>query len=475
MKGGIMFLAIFLSLSLQAEDVEWKPFPEPEKLADMGFIYTALDTHVRLLSKKKEIETPDLELLEDLVLKANVEALEDYDKKVLARFPVASVQFLLGRSAWEEKKFNQARQWLLNVPKWHRYYPEARFIMADMAADAGKIGDREAFEEQCYQTAEKRANEVNSKLLKRYYTVLGEDCRVLRARKLYKEARFQEAIDEYNKISKRAYKFPYILLEKAWAHYNLKDYNRSLGILVTYKAPLMESYFFPESEVLTALSYFRLCLYDDSLVVIDEYYNNYKAKSDALESMLKAHQNSQTHFYNLMNLSSEERKKLNPFIAKLAAQVRQRPRFALDYSSLENVQSEMKKFENLFYGLSTKEPARKWMQESLKQIKAVEENLKGRINYHAKKDMFDFIKEVYVLSEEMFKIKLEIIARKKDLVYGQKKLISDRGRGDFSEVKRSRFEAFWKFHGAFWADELGDFSFGLANNCQTVRKEVPNE
>lgn len=470
-----MLLSLLFSLSLGAEEIEWKSYPEPEKLAELGFIYTALDTHVRMLSKKKDIETPDLELLEDLVLKANVEALEEYDRKILSRFPVASVQFLLGRQAWEEKKFSQARQWLLNVPKWHRYYPEARFVMADMAADAGKIGDREAFEEQCYQTAEKRASEVNSKLLKRYYTVLGEDCRVLRARKLYKEGRFQDAIDAYNQISKRAYKWPYILLEKAWAHYNLKDYNRSLGILVTYKSPLMESYFFPEAEVLTALGYFRMCLYDDSLVVIDEYYNNYKAKSDALEGMLKAHQNSQTHFYNLMKLSAEESKKLNPFIAQLAAQIRQRPRFALDYSSLEKVQTEMKNFETLFHGLSTRAPARKWLEESLKQIKAVEENLKGRINYHAKKDMFDFIRDVYVLSEEMFKIKLEIIARKKDLVYGQKKLISDRGRGSEIEVKRSRFEAFWKFHGAFWADELGDFSFGLASNCQTVRKEVPNE
>lgn len=470
-----MLLAILFSLSLRAEEVVWKSFPEPQKLADLGFVYTALDTQVRMLAKKKDIESPDLELLEELVLKANVEALEDYDKKVLARFPVASVQFLLGRSAWADKKFNEARQWLVNVPKWHRYYPEARFIMADIAADAGKMGDREALEEQCYQTAEKRASEVNSKLLKRYYTVLGEDCRILRARKLYKEGKFQDSIDAYNQISKRAYKWPYILLEKAWAHYNLNDHNRALGILVTYKSPLMESYFFPESEVLSALSYFRLCLYDDSLVVIDEYYNNYKAKSDALEGILRTHKNSQTYFYELMKLSSEESKKINPFIAQLAAQVRQRPRFALDYSSLEKVQEETKRFENLFHGLSTRSPARKWLVESLNQIKAVEENLKGRINYHAKKDMLDFIREVYVLSEEMFKIKLEVIARKKDLVYGQKKLISDRGRGSFSEVKRSRFEAFWKFQGAFWADELGDFSFGLASNCQTVRKEAVNE
>ena len=81
-----MLLALLFSLSLAAEEIEWKSYPEPEKLAELGFIYTALDVHVRMLSKKKEIETPDLALLEDLVLKANVEALEEYDQKVLAEF-----------------------------------------------------------------------------------------------------------------------------------------------------------------------------------------------------------------------------------------------------------------------------------------------------------------------------------------------------------------------------------------------------
>jgi hypothetical protein len=115
------------------------------------------------------------------------------------------------------------------------------------------------------------------------------------------------------------------------------------------------------------------------------------------------------------------------------------------------------------------------MQESMKQLEAMKENLVGRINYHAKRDMFAFVTNVYGLSEELFKVKLEIISRKKDLVYASKRLVSDRGRGNFDQVKRSRFEAFWKFHGAFWADELGDFSFGLENNCATVRKEVPLE
>ncbi len=469
----ILFLSLALSSTLSwGEELKWKARPEAALLDERGFTFTALDAQIRLLAKQKEFESADLELLEELVLKASVEALEEYDRKLLERFPVASVQFLLGREAFKENRASVARGYLVNVPRWHRYYPEARLLLAQLA---DKSSAAEAFEDQCVDAAKKRAGEVNSPLLKRYYTVLGEDCQVIRARKLYKAGDYAKALEAYGQIDKRAYKWPYLLLERAWAHYNLKDYNRSLGMLVTYKAPLMSSYFLPEAEVLTALGYFRMCLYDDALVVVDQFYTNYKPRTEALEALLKSQLNSQTYFYELMKMGPKERAKLHPFIAQLAVQIGQRPRFALDYANVAKVQAESDRLAREFHGLASRHGARGWMKDSLQQLTAMRDNLTGRINYHAKKDMLSFVSDVYMLSEELFKVKLEIIARKKDLVYGQKKLISDRGRGSFDEVKRSRFEAFWKFHGAFWADELGDFSFGLASNCSTVKREVPVE
>jgi hypothetical protein len=75
------------------------------------------------------------------------------------------------------------------------------------------------------------------------------------------------------------------------------------------------------------------------------------------------------------------------------------------------------------------------------------------------------------MSYEMFNIKLEIMSKKRDLVYSSKKLISDRGRGSFDNVKRSSEQHFWTFDGAFWADELGEYSFGLKSNCETVENK----
>lgn len=459
-------LALLSLLSLGALAQEWKATPDAQVLSENGFFYTALDVQIRKLVAAKEHDSSDLELLEDLALKTSAEALEDYSRQALAGIPVASIHFLLGREAWSLGKKAEAEGWLKTVPRWHRYYPESRFFLADLAQ--GK--DVAAYREQCIETAQKRAGEVNSGLLKRYYTVLAEDCMALQPRKDYKQGDYAKAMEGFSAISKRAYKWPSLLLEKAWAAYNLKDYNRSLGLLVTYKSPLLQSYFYPEAEVLSALSYFRLCLYDDSLVVIDQFYNHYRPGTEALEKILAAQKNSQDYFYRLMSMGPEEREKVHPFVRQLAVQIAHRPRFALDQASLAKVLEEEQKLRAVYDSLDAKAPARAWMKKSLEQLQAVRTNLIGRINYFAKKDMFAFISEVYLLSEEMFKVKLEIIARKKDLVYGSKRLIADRGRGNFKNLKLSRFEQFWKFQGAFWADELGDYSFGLPSNCETVRK-----
>src|SRR5690606_2323747 len=122
------------------------------------------------------------------------------------------------------------------------------------------------------------------------------------------------------KVPKTSYIWPYILLEKAWAHYHLENYNRALGILMTYNSPLLESYFMPEAEVLKALSYYKLCLYDDADVVIQRYYDVYKERSASLLKVIRNGENNPFYYFNLMFSPIAESEKKNPFIRNLVTQ-----------------------------------------------------------------------------------------------------------------------------------------------------------
>jgi hypothetical protein len=147
--------------------------------------------------------------------------------------------------------------------------------------------------------------------------------------------------------------------------------------------------------------------------------------------------------------------------------LKKQTRFSLDFNSIYKINLEMKRIS-----ATEKSPLHKKLLPHLSEVR---ENMISKINYNAKNDIFEFLQTVPFYSSELFKLNLEIIARKKDLVYSNRKLISDRSRGDYSNLTRSRFEHFWKFQGEFWADELGDYSLGLKSNCQTLRKETEKE
>lgn len=437
-----------------------------EKLEGKRYYYSALNEFFKE-TYFKEITEKDLERLEKLLFFTGIELLEDYDHQLLEKYPTSSTRFILARRAFQKKDHKKSIAYFDKVHPHHRYYPESQLLKAQVYAreNNGKK-EFEAYE-SCQKAAENEEGKTDGVKIKRYYRMIYEICLVNKARRFYKEGKYQEALDAYNQIPKQSYKWPYILLEKAWTYYQLGDFNRALGLLVTYKSPLLDTYFFPEAEYLAALAYYRLCLYDDSLIIINQYYKFYRPRFTALENVLKKNLNSQNYFYDLMFRPGEELKKHEEFVRHIMTRLKKQTRFSLDFNSVYKLNREIKRI---------KRNEKKQVQEFLlDHLASVRENMINKINYNAKTDIFNFLESVPFFSSELFKINLEIISRKKDLIYGNRKLIANRSRGDYSNVQRTRFEQFWKFEGAFWADELGDYSLGLKSNCQTVRREKVGE
>lgn len=463
MKKLIALTLTVVSLNVFAEE---KNKTLSQKLEDKKYYYSALneffkETYVR------EVVKDDLEKLEELLYYTGIEILDDYEPSMLKRFPTSSTRFILGRMELQAKNTKKAMEYFSKVHHDHRYYPETKLLEAQLHATEGKLKDEGEAVDACLSSAEKNESAATSEKIKRYYRMAYEICLVNKARHRFKEGKHQEALDAYNKIPKVSYKWPYILLEKAWIYYQMGDFNRALGLLVTYKSPLMDTYFFPEAEYLTALAYFRLCLYDDSLVVINQYYQFYRPRFQALETVLRQKQNSPNYFYNLMFKRGDDLKGHEEFVRHIMTRLKKQIRFSLDFNSIFKINQEMERIN-----VTEKAEVKSKLLGHLAEVKT---NMAVKINYNAKKDIFSFLQSVPFFSAELFKLNLEVLSKKKDLVYSNRKLLADRSRGDYSNVKRSRFEQFWKFHGEFWADELGDYSLGLQSSCQTVRNEPVQE
>lgn len=402
-------------------------------------------------------------ILEELVLKTGTMSFYGLDDKILSRYPSPSLSFILGLRRFNYKRYKGAITALQRVPETHRFSPEAKFMMGSAYNLVNDFGNAVKTYDSCIAKAADLEGQSNNKKLKRYFAIIRESCIIHKARILFKERKYEDALAAYDAIPKTSYRWPYILMEKAWSAYHLGNYNRVLGILVTYRSPLMTSYFFPEAEVLSSLSYFKLCLWGDSLKLIEQYYNVYRPHADALKGILVQNKNSHTYFLKMLLKPIKEMEGMNPFVRNLMTQVRKRVKFSLDLVNFQKAQNELKYVQKL-----KDSPLKEKMEE------AVNGSIAWRakhLNHYIKKQMFGFINDMHKFSYEMFNIKLEISSLQRDLVYSNKQLISDRSRGSLENVTRTDKEHFFVFNGEFWGDELGEYSFGLKSNCKRVRKD----
>ncbi|MGZ3788761.1 MAG: hypothetical protein ACXVLQ_09575 [Bacteriovorax sp.] len=436
------------------------------ELIDGQFYFSAIPFINNYLEENSDIDAELEADIETLVLKTGTMAVLNLDEKRLESFSIPSISLILGTRLFNKEQYDKAYGILSRIPESHKFAIESNLIRGTIKNLQRKHIEALNLYDSCAKKAEQQENSSGGEKLKRYYTYLKETCTIRKARVKIEDKKYEEALEIYEQIDKRSYKWPYILMDKAWAHYYLKDYNRALGLTVTYKSPLLESYFFPEAEVLMALSYYNLCLWDDALKVVDHFYDYYQPKADALKDILGQNKKSDKYFLDLYYADTETRENLNPFIRNLITQTRKQVKFNLDLASLKAAKDELA----LLKKLKHRNDFTKYLEANLDSTISF---ISAKINYYIKKEIFTFINEIHKHSYSMFNLKLELLSKKREELYNAKaNQQADRNRGSEQNVNRKITQYFFDFNGSFWADEMGDYSFGLQSSCIDNNQEA---
>lgn len=434
------------------------------ELIEGNYYFSAIPYINTYLENNSEIDAELEADIETLVIKTGTMAVLNLDEKRLESFNIPSISLILGTRLFNKDQNAKAYEILSRIPETHQFSGEAALIKGTIRNMERKNIEALNLYQSCVNKSSALESSAKGEKLKRYYNYLKETCIIRTARIKIEEKKYEDALVTYEQIDKRSYKWPYVLMDQAWAHYYLKDYNRALGLTVTYKAPLLQSYFFPEAEVLMALSYYNLCLWDDSLKVVDHFYDVYQPKAQALKDILGKNKASHTYFLDLYYADTETRENLNPFIRNLITQTRKQVKFNLDLASLKAAKDELA----LLKKLKNKNDFTENLEANLGQTIGF---ISAKINFYIKKEIFTFINEIHKHSFSMFNLKLELLSKKRDEIYNEKALAeASRMRGSDSNVNRKSNQYFFDFNGSFWADELGDYSFGLQTACKDMSK-----
>lgn len=412
-----------------------------------------------LVTWKKDSSDQFKNALERIIIETGGDQFTLLDDKYLINLEIPALNFVLGKKYFHDRKWDKAIEYLNLLPRKHKFQTEAHLILGGIFLKRKKYAASEIEYDKCLQSAKFEKSMTSREKAIRFYDVLKESCLINKARMNYERGKYKEALKLYGEIPKRSFLWPYTLLEKGWAHYKVGDYNRSLGAIVTYKSPLMESYFMPEAEVLMGLNYYRLCLWKDSMRVIDHFHSYYAPKAQALKDIIYGGQEYR-YFYDLMTKTKGLNNKL---LKGLKTQISKEIYFNINLQLLKEVRSEIKNLK--------KQKPSKLKDILLQNNLDFEQRQIFLLSKFIRNKLVDFVNSMNFYSKELYKIYLESITDMKTVLYKDKEVPNTRARGSLKNIERERTQYFWSFAGEFWADELGEYVFGLKSNC----KEKSNE
>lgn len=400
----------------------------------------------------KEME----QALDVMLYHTGVKPFESLPEEVLSRSRSGNVRYILAKRLFKKGKNQEAMNELNGISGDHTAYPFVANLKATIQSHLNNHSEAESHFKDCIRTSERRMGKVNSQVLKDQLETNRDYCIAGIARSQFAKQDFKKSEFTYLDIPKDSFVWPEILFEEAWTSYYLKNYNRTLGKLVSYKAPVFDFIFKPEVEVLKALTYLKMCLYEDAKKTADDFYNELLNPSRELRSFLMSRGKDYRYYYNLVADHEDKKQAPMPIIDNVIKSVRKDAAYMEMKSALTAAIGE--------YNILRKKSGSSMNANLVKNVKTLADEYRTTIGAYIRAGLVSKYAELYSAFQGMSYIKLEVLAQRKERLY-QSDVEAGKKRGDVKYIERNDKQYFWTFNGEFWADELGDYVFALRSEC----------
>lgn len=425
------------------------------KLVEAKLYYSSIPIAKNILIKNAGRVSSSVDLaLTKLVEEVGVKQFETLPVEYLARAKSYAIRYIIGKKLFRDGKNAQALKVVTSIPWQHAMYPFAKHLEGTILS-VENLSQRsfEAFD-MCVDASNSKIASAKGRLL-RMLTLNRDYCIVGKARSKYGGKKYADAELLYLDLSKNSRVWPEILFEEAWASYYKGDYNRSLGKLVSYKAPIFNYFFNPEVEVLNSLSYFKLCLYSDAKKITEDFAHKYFKDTKSLRRILNSMGKDANKYFSMVYRFEQFGKAQNELLRSLLKNILKEEAYLETTSHLIRSLKELSRIKN--------NKSNSFTRFLIFNLKESSHSYQKIIGNYVRSRLVSNYASLYKAFEGMSYIKLEVLAQKKAKLYSFDE--KDRSRGDIKYVKRNEKQYFWDFNGEFWADELGDYVFALKSEC----------
>jgi hypothetical protein len=426
------------------------------ELISEGYYFTAIPWVKEYLTKNRGRVSTSMEKGIDKII--NIVGTRQFELipiKYLRRSQSNSVRYLIAKKYLRKNQASKALQYTSKINANHPVYPYALNLRAVALSLQGKSKSAIDTFRDCANFSAARVSKAKNEFEKRRLLMNTDYCIMGEARALFQAKSYLKANLRYLDIPKSSAVWPEVLFEEAWNSYYLKNYNRTLGKLVTYKAPVFDYIFNPEIDVLNALTFLKMCLYKDAKKASDSFNSKYMNDARNLRLYLKNRSRKYKYFYRLMTNFEKNGRATSVLLVTLLKSISREPSYKENKRSLILAAKELEKLSRERNSLM-----KRIAKKNLSDVIRTQRDLVGS---YVRERLVQKYGELYKAFEGMSYIKLETLAQRKAKLYN---FDDKKGkRGDIKYIERNDKQYFWNFNGEFWADELGDYVFALGSEC----------
>jgi tetratricopeptide (TPR) repeat protein len=283
-------------------------------------------------------------------------------------------------------------------------------------------------------------------------------------------ANFDAAIRNYAQVPDTSEFWLDSLFERAWAYYQVGNYTRALGNLLTVGSPYFEEEYYPEAAVLKAVIFFRNCLYEEALQTIDPFYKEYFEISKELKTVLETYTDPSDFYAYLASISQRGKDiqyslRIKKIFNAALADLKLRRLFGF----VVNINSEMKRLEEL----RAQPVARPLVDFLMPDLNAFRALTMGEAGQLARERLARVNRELRSLLQQALAVRFESVNAQKGILnerYRREQIVEIQGALKPDEdFKVDREHVRWTFDGEYWKDELGSYFYPLRSVCGAGR------
>lgn len=376
----------------------------------------------------------------------------------VSRDAAAFYNYYAGLDSFNKNKRKSAYSFLKKVPVSSPYYNRARFYMGVLASIVNRKSTAINFFEDV------RSNSDSG--LKGEFVRELADLNIARVK--YESGDYEESLASYAQISRNSENWLQSLFEASWAFFMLQKHNNVLGTIHTIQSPFFEDRFYPETYIIQAITFLKLCKIDRVKRSITDFKTRYTPVTRGLKKMLNSTGGSSTSLYKIVrsysNGTLNKYKEVWPILDSMS----RTDYFKEASDTVRFSDREIARLKSMRSWSST--GLRDDLLNFLRKKKRVAVTSAGKRLFSVGKDSYKYLQE---LQRQTVRINAELLLKNLDKIRSKLNIPVKRKKGDFigglQQLKLGQTLEYWPFEGEYWEDELGWYVYNVESECGNTR------